>query len=256
MRKILLILLLPILLLAQFGGYGGWNGYISNSSKLFATDSYTVANWLFDDTYHPDWKLDLTTNNNDLTESAGFEYTNQMVSGSPIRTNGNVQDFDGGNDYFFIPGADATDFNFGTGDFTIEIWFKISTTNHYSYFFCNGTNAEFRFVFGIHDANKVRFVTVDNNITSDYITSVSEVCDGEWHYVAMVRSYNGMNTIYVDGVAETTAADKGVDMTYNGEVNIGKLFPIGYYYPGQIASIRISNKARTAAEINAYWRKF
>jgi len=88
-------------------------------------------------------------------------------------------------------------------------------------------------------------------IASDANTSIN---DGAWHYAGAKR----------DGDVTSLTIDNGTPVTNTGADlldldNPGYDFTIGFRAPGslyngtQISNIRVSDKARSASEIAAYW---
>ena len=98
----------------------------------------------------------------------------------------------------------TTNINFGSGDFTIEFWFKPKTTNSGDGWglFSYGNGCGF---FGWSNEGYYRWIAQNSSAgedLDDYVTSAPTVAD--WHHMFMSR--NG-NTWYggVDGVVRTAA---------------------------------------------------
>ena len=66
---------------------------------------------------------------------------------------GNSAAFDGTGDYLSL--ADSEDWNFGSGDFTIDFWIRQPTTNNFNYVFytLQGTTASLQIA--INDSQKI-----------------------------------------------------------------------------------------------------
>lgn len=94
----------------------------------------------------------------------------------------------------------VSDFQFGTGDFTAECWFKTSSTNKVllDYY---GTGQANCWQLAINSSGNM--VWTSNNgggAVDDATTSGVTVADGNWHHVAVVRIGTTLR-IYVDGVS-------------------------------------------------------
>jgi hypothetical protein len=139
--------------------------------------------------------------------------------------------FDGTGDYLTTPNNDV--FKFGTGDFTVECWFTISTAKAYAclvnlydgggwYLALDATGTKlFGAVFG----------------PAVYLTSTSTVSDGAWHHVAMTRSGTTLS-LFVDGVREVTVTNS-YNITSTSALDIGRLATFPRDWPGNISNLRI-----------------
>ncbi|HEY0613445.1 MAG TPA: LamG-like jellyroll fold domain-containing protein, partial [Candidatus Elarobacter sp.] len=116
----------------------------------------------------------------------------------------NAAFFDGNAAYFEITPKNG-DFNFGTDDFSVELWVRTSTggdvltsypatPGHYGFRF--NVDADGTLGFFIGDA-------VQNDIDL-WITGLTAAADGTWHHLAAVRR-NGEVAIYLDAVQQQAA---------------------------------------------------
>jgi len=85
--------------------------------------------------------------------------------------------------------------------------------------------------------------------TAPEITVLNVFDDTDWHHIGV--SYDGANaTAYVDGVAQAPVAGEGVINAGAGTtLRIGARFNDSQYWRGDIAEVRIYNRALTAAEM-------
>jgi hypothetical protein len=115
--------------------------------------------------------------------------------------------FDGTGDYLTAP--DSADFALGSGDFTIECWFKLGSTGTTKAFVSHrdSSTSNFAWLFYTSSSNAVG-LSISTSGTSQaaiaYKSYTQETT--EWHHVAAVRSGNTLR-IYLDGVAGGTDAD-------------------------------------------------
>lgn len=151
---------------------------------------------------------------------------------------------DGTGDYLSYPSH--ADFDFGTGDFCVELWWRpgnVTTT----YMMVSqilkatsGSTTELSFYIGQSTTGKA-FGAVAVAGVSTVVTGTSSAVIGTWRHIALVRSATVL-TIYVDGVAEHTAAAAGAINTYAGRtLHIGYYNNTNPYIPnGHIDGIRIT----------------
>lgn len=116
--------------------------------------------------------------------------------------------FDGTGDY--ISAAASTDFEFGSGDFTIEFWLRLTGTDNFGIFYTEDGNTSLHF-----DAS--RWVWRANN-TNVFITTDTPALN-TWFHIALVR--NGTTTrVYRDGVMVATGTSVNCSNT-NSAIRIG-----------------------------------
>lgn len=143
----------------------------------------------------------------------------------------------------------------GSGDFTIEFWFRTSQIAGDETHWTNGMGlidasagaapgfgvslGNGRILFGINEE-------IEQTIRSDFFA------DGQWHYAAARRDTNsGEITLFIDAI-EQTRAPGGTNLL-DGAVNmtIGSLSDGSNDYIGNLDAIRIWETARTDAQIAA-----
>jgi hypothetical protein len=198
----------------------------------------------------------------DHGDNITFFGTDGLTGTSNTYRGGNALAFDGVADHFYIPEDYAnTDFNPGTDDFTVEIWFNnpltaagsdvliakgeasgavdngwelFSTT---SMFFRMGTGAG-----TIRDAS--------------YNPGGSGYRDGEWHLATAVRDSNIMY-LYMDGVVVDTAMGSDIAASDvrddNQPLTIGARGDHGFEFEGHIGSAAFHKQALTPLEVAKQW---
>ena len=145
---------------------------------------------------------------------------------------------DGNGDYLKTP--TSNDWNFGTGDFTIDVWvYFTSTPDNFDGIFStykqSGTSGGY-----LMQVNAGTIQWYAPGTTGWMNTGVAPVV-GQWYHLAAVRSGNVM-TIYVNGVDR-------VHQPYTASINsssdglvIGKLYTLttGYFFGGYIDEMRVT----------------
>jgi len=168
---------------------------------------------------------------------------------------------DGSGDWVDIPGNSA--FNFGTSDFTVELFLYTSDPSAASYdrrIYLNdgpsGNDASNVMLLLVTSSGNEGKVGVQNNGLQMYSSTV--VTDGAWHHVAMVRNSGTMN-LYIDGTSEGTPVTWGDDITANSGAprpRIGSYGTAGGDFNGYIDEIRVSRFARYTGNFTAPTEEF
>jgi len=156
--------------------------------------------------------------------------------------------FDGSNDYVQIPFDSLLDF--GTGDFTIEVWVKATTpSSTYPSILSNRTSGDLYHGYVLFNYASQVYIRIANNTWS--IASIN-IVDGNWHHIAVTRNGTTLDG-YIDGTMTFTTTDPS-DMSNNNVTWIGAdqaNFAITQY-AGQIDEVRFWNIARSGSDINTY----
>ena len=153
---------------------------------------------------------------------------------SPYHPGGYSVYFDGTDDYITV--ADSTDFDFGTGDFTMEGWYYATDVSGDRYIL-NFTTSAGNGHFGVNFYNGGWRVGLFNG---SLITGTTGIEVNAWHHFAWVRE-SGTMKFYIDG------AQVGSDVSYSSALDCSGTFRIGTYaatptygeYLGYLRDIRI-----------------
>ena len=145
--------------------------------------------------------------------------------------------FDGSDDYITYP--DAADFSFGTGNFTVDFWFKPTTIGSLQCIASQYEGANDYWHMDITAANKLQMIFVDGSTTvGSYImtSAISGYAVNTWYHFAFIRNGAGA-LMFVNGVSqtvtETTAfADVG---------NIAGVLQVGAYNAGNFIAGYVDN---------------
>ena len=114
--------------------------------------------------------------------------------------------------------SQSSDFDFGTGDFTIEFWIKTSLSN-------NDTQSRRVISFGDNNTNRIQIFLSSEGIDFYNISSVKvdgdiDVADGNWHHVAFTRSGTSLKG-FVDGAQSGSTATNSTDFSNAAALTIG-----------------------------------
>lgn len=167
--------------------------------------------------------------------------------------------FDGTDDY--LSALDSSDWNFGTGDFTIDFWirFNSSKPSGYAMFLSQYETVNDRWILYFYPTIGIAFYSAGGSGVINFSEGNSNDWSGDtWYHVALVRNGNDWD-IYRDGtsVASTTSSESIGD--YNAPLEIGRQNEGGTegYVDGWMDEIRIVKgvavwTANFTPESNAY----
>jgi hypothetical protein len=133
--------------------------------------------------------------------------------------------------------AYSPDLKFGTSDFTVECWVRLTQSNNQGIFQLGGNFFTGGCVFVAQYLDSFNW-----GWNGSYGTSGSFLANGQWIHIALVRQLNELK-LYVNGT------QNGSTRTYSGNITDGICRVGGYYdntygiYGGNIDDFRVSNKA-------------
>jgi len=168
-------------------------------------------------------------------------------------------EFDGTGDYLSI--TDSTDFDFGSGDFTIEFFLYSASFSDYTGIL-GKRNAETDYaplLIGTDNSaqKKVRFLTSTTGSSWISITSSSAFPLSQWVHVAVVRSGSTI-TLYENGVSKGSASISGSVISNSVPVVVGATsltISGSVRLNGFLSNLRIyKGKGLTAAEVKQNYR--
>ncbi len=198
------------------------------------------------------------------TITANGDATNQRPQHHNVTANGDahligpkvgtsVISMDGTGDSIYA--ASSSDFNFGTGDFTLEAWMNNNGSGNEAIFahFTSGTD-KWYFIADYGNGSIAIYDRVSGLDAESKRggSNGASLTNGAWHHVAAVRS-SGVVKFYIDGKGQDNqvtptlpAANFGKTATcYIGEDGQGSDYWKGYFGP-----LRISNSARYTADFD------
>ncbi len=174
---------------------------------IISNSNYTTL-LLQADTAGTDNQVDASTSARTITEAGNVTST----AFTPYHPGGYSTYMDGGDGYGgFGDGiyvADSTDFDFGTGDFTMEGWYYATDVTSDRYLINFNTNTP-NGHFGVNFYNGAWRVGLFNG---SLITGTTGIETNVWHHFAWVRE-SGVMKFYIDGT------QVGSDLTYSGALD-------------------------------------
>jgi hypothetical protein len=183
------------------------------------------------------------TNNGTLTNGAGFA----------IGKVGQSFNFDGVDDSVQVS---TTAINFGTGDFTIDLWFNQNSTSAAGSSLFGKTVGIFpndqTYLLETSNGNLLRFLVRGTTANENDLNITVSLPTSTWHHVVAVRQDN-INRLYLNGlqIGQQTAGSN-VNTGAGGEAFIGRLPEIPTrFFDGRIDETSLYNRALTDAEITS-----
>ena len=146
--------------------------------------------------------------------------------------------FDGGSYVTsnYLQVAESSDFDFGTGDFTVEFFFfNREYGAYYDYLVTFGNNSSATTSFGIYIADGTNINLWNNGA----IASSTSYNTNQWYHLAVVRA-SGTVKVYLDG-SEIKSASLSSDISSPGGMNVAnwRLIGDGQYFNGIISNLRV-----------------
>ena len=182
-------------------------------------------------------------------------YGGARISTAQSKFGGASAIFDGINDYLSAPAH--ADFDFGTGDFTLEAWVFPATISGYASIICRQQNIGGEGLFQLRlNSGKPELVFCANS-SSDVVTlaAAQSIAANTWTHIALSR-LGGIGRLFVDGVLADTKSTAG---TLNvagrpltiGVLNDGEGTNLAAFFSGRIDEARITKgAARYTANFN------
>ena len=178
-----------------------------------------------------------TSDSSNSNHTATFN-GNAQISTAQSKFGGSSLLLDGTGDYLSF--SASSDWQFATGDFTIEFWIRIGAGSAYQTIWdFNYTSNGCVLIQTTNDSSPKMRVFLDYGRTSDYITDATAFSLNTWYHYAIVRS-SGTVTIYRNGTSTVSGSMPGdVDASASPTIGI-KAGTTDYPLNGYLDDFRIS----------------
>ncbi len=188
--------------------------------------------------------IDSTSYSNDCSNDGSLE-SGDLISG---KVDGALE-FDGGTNDRYMCGTDSS-VNFGSDtDFTIEAWYKTSTSDggpDPMVSKIDTGNSPYQGYQLFNSWGNLRFYLRDVNNAEVY-SQISNVADGNWHYGVGVADRDGNMELYNDAVrGDQDSLSSIADIDDEHELMVGSNPNYNYNFVGDLDEVRISNVVRSA----------
>jgi len=142
--------------------------------------------------------------------------------------------FDGTGDYLIAPSKIC---DFGTGNFTVEGWIRVSNTTGAKFIAdSRSTGSDAGFGLLLEDSTGYKLRVYRNG--GYLITSSSTISSNTWYHVAFVRN-NSNSFLYIDGTQVANSSDTN-SYIQAGSFRIGAGWNNGDFFNGYIDDLRIT----------------
>ncbi len=214
----------------------------SNGPVSVGTTSGLVGYWNFDEGTGTT-VYDISGTGNTATLNNGPVWLSPGANGS-----GSYLTFDGVNDYFSVPDNATVDLSTGA---TIAMWYKHNGSSLLTFGkYGNSVNRSF-VLENIGNGYFYFSVSGDGTAVASHRSNSSFVADTNWHHMA--TTYDGTTIkLYRDGVLVPSflyGATPIPASIHNGTTPLENRYTTSNYSNGSMDSIRLYNRALTAAEI-------
>ena len=135
---------------------------------------------------------------------------------------------------------DSANWDFGTGDFTVECWIrsKQATSGYHTALGQWGSNFGWMIRYASPDIGTGWSFFFSTN-GSNYFTAMgSDISDGNWHHVAVSRSGGYLRT-YTDGVRNTNRSTTETFHNSSETFKLGGQSSAGNYFTGLLSNVRV-----------------
>jgi len=210
----------------RFSKVARYTSGFTPSTTEFVSDANTVLLLHFNDTLNGTTFTDSENTPKTVTANG-----NAKISGVTRFGTGSAA-FDGTGDYLAIP--DSPDWDFGTGDFTIDFWIRFAGHSGADYMVTRGAN--------VTDVNYSAGLLYLNIAGVSHSASWSPSLN-TWYHVAGVRS-SGTWRLFVDGTQLGSGADSNSISTADAFSVGGSSNYASFWVNGWMDEVRISNNAR------------
>lgn len=225
------------------------NGYISNLRIVKGTAVYTTA---FTPPTAPvtaitGTSLLLNATNAGIYDAAVLNDLTTVgdakVSTAQAKWGGSSMAFDGTGDYLTSP--NSQNFNFGTGDFTVETWVYTTTTASGS-----GTTTASQYIIDARTASTTSAFILGFRLlgsgtgnllcwyTGSTVLQSSAVSINQWHHVAYTRS-GTTGRLFLDGVQVATQTDS-TNYVSGATITYGSRYTVENFLFGYIEDLRVT----------------
>jgi len=216
--------------------------------------SFLINPYRFASTGDPDWAsvglllhCDGTDASTTFTDETGKTVTangDAQIDTAQSKFGGASALFDGATDW--LESAKSTDLEFGTGDFTIECFARLTSTASAQALFSYGKltvvgNTDYAYALTHTPANGLVWAANDSGGAQTSIVTSNSMTVNTWHFIQVIRS-SGTTKIYKDGTEIGSGAD-----TKNYNTSASHLQLVGRrgsfsvaYWDGWIDELRIT----------------
>lgn len=167
--------------------------------------------------------------------------------------------FDGLNDYITLPAS--TDWQFGSNDFTIDFWVRLSdVSGRQTFVYGEDTFTVNDFTlrkYSSAEGHKLGIKAYNAGVESDCTMSSSWSMSADtWYHIAFVQA-SGVSAFYINGTKQATTGNIGTMPAISGRMCFGeRVGDSSEFVTGWIDEVRISKSARWNSSFAPYPMKY
>ena len=175
-----------------------------------------IDNGLCNDSYT---KLLLHFDNNFSDSSSSghsISPTGAVISASQYRYGVTSGYFDGSGDYLYL--SDSNDWDWDTGDFTIDTWVRFVSFPNTAWFYWQGipgNSGDYQYMQYDTGTSRLNWGYVSGNVTKAAYSIPWTLSYNTWYHIAFVRN-GSSGTFYINGVSQTTTVDTAFTGSLSG----------------------------------------
>lgn len=198
-------------------GGGGSDPYFSSVSALLHMQGANNGTTFTDSSSNA---LSVTANGNAKTTTSDFKWGNSCGS------------FDGSGDYLTIAASSVMDF--GTGDYTLEMWVKWTSVSGAQTLIDFGNGATYLRL----DGGTTLYV-FDSGAFVINAATITTLSNGTWYHIALVRS-GTTRTVYVGGSSVASGTRSGSAGSSSISTKVGSRYDSALAFNGFMQDLRIT----------------
>ncbi len=173
------------------------------------------------------------------------EWTNDSAIGSLALDLSN--DSVNNNTHINVP--DNPQYDFGTGEFTVSLWYNMALPSETVRLFGNLTSSIGDSGFALRALTTGEFSFERNDGLGSQYGSGAATMDGNWHQLTVVVESDGSVVFYNDGVDTTTSfTASNVNVNTSSSLLIGAIDNIAGDFEGKLDDVRLYSRALNASE--------
>jgi len=172
------------------------------------------------------------------------------ILGNDVETRGSALNLDGTG---YAEVEHNTDFDFGTGDFTLSCWAQykfVDTGSGWNVIISNGnmsSSVSSRGGFNLGSDSTNFAIRLSDSTFLETIYIGSQLVEGQWYHIVVSREGNSLTT-YID-TADNTSTINTINVTKNQVMNIGVDTTSSRHYKGLIDDVQIYDRPLTSDEV-------